>query len=336
MADYTSNTDLPAAARWLAEGQTIVILTHSKPDGDAWGSVVSLATVLDDEDRTVIAAFAPPVTSSLTELPGHELTITLDNGDLLPPEPDRVVLVDTGAWSQVQPFADYLKAHLDRTLIIDHHKTGDIPAAMRYIDSTAAATCEILADLFKLPPLTPAPSSLLPLYVGLATDTGFFRFSNTSPRTLRLAADLMERGVDTAALYEILELCERKEKLALTTCALDSLQWVAGDRAAVMTLRLDDFARTGALEEETERLVNIPLQVASTRASVLVCEKKSDTGVICRVSARSKATGETIDVAQLMSTFGGGGHARAAGARIDGDASAVTPRVVAALEQALS
>lgn len=339
MPDYTSNIDLAGAADWLRGGASFVLLTHAKPDGDAWGSVVALASTLKNTGKTVTAAFTPPVPAALADLPGHELTVTLAGGASLP-SADRVVLVDSGAWSQCEPFADYLRANLERTLIIDHHKTGDVPAALRYIDPTAAATCEILAQLFQTLPPTPYP--LLPLFVGLATDTGFFRFSNTTPRTLRLAADLIEAGVDSAALYERLELCERREKLALTTRAMQSIRWVADGRAAVMTLTLDDFAQTGALEEETERLVNIPLQVRSVCATVLICEKRTPPGIgtgkgiVCRVSARSKATGSTIDVAQLMAAFGGGGHARAAGARVPGDAAAVTPRVVAALDHALA
>ncbi|MCC6683376.1 MAG: DHH family phosphoesterase [Phycisphaeraceae bacterium] len=384
MSDYASNIDLPAAAAWLLAGERFTLLTHAKPDGDAWGSVVALAAALNSLGKQVTAAFAPPVPAALAELPGHELTITLEtasetsplergqgeggcsevcfdqcardnsaltptlsqgerglrnshlgNRNKLPEAVDRVVLLDTGAWSQCEPFAGYLKANLKRTLIIDHHRSGDIEAPHRYIEPEAAATCEILADL--LPHLTrnPIPDTRNPIFVGISTDTGFFRFSNTSPRTLRLAADLIEQGVDSAAMYEQLELCERREKLELTRRALDSLHWVAGGCAALMTLRLSDFEQSGALEEESERLVNIPLQVAAARVSALLCEKRNEQGVICRLSLRSKSTGRTVDVSQLAGQFGGGGHMRASGARIDAPLDAALPQVIAALDRAL-
>ncbi len=337
LTDYASNLDLPKAAAWLLKGESFTLLTHAKPDGDAWGSVVAMAAALRSLGKQVTAAFAPPVPAALAELPGHEGTITLDERTDLPGAGvDRVVLLDTGAWSQCEPFAGYLKANLQRTLIIDHHRSGDIEAKHRYVEPEAAATCEILDELLKQFKIRNSRFEIRnSLFVGIATDTGFFRFSNTSPRTLRLAADLIEQGVDSAAMYEQLELCERREKLELTRRALDSLHWVAGGCAAVMTLRLSDFEQSGALEEESERLVNIPLQVAATRVSALLCEKRNEQGVICRLSLRSKSTGRTVDVAQLAGQFGGGGHMRASGARIDAAIDAALPQVIAALDRAL-
>lgn len=348
MTDYTSNLSLAAAADLIRDttGRT-VIFTHAKPDGDAFGSVVALLVALRAMGKTADAWFAPPVTEALTTIRGHGL-VNVYGDDTDFGEADRVIIVDTGAWSQVGPVRAFVEPRLDRTLIIDHHLSGDIPAPHRYIDGEAAACCEIIAELVRL--LIPDVSVVEPrmlhtmcdaLFVGIASDTGWFRFSNTRPETHRLAGELIAHGVDHAELYRRLEQTERPEKLALLTRALDSLKLLANGRAAIMVLRRGDFDETGAFEEETERLIDIPQQVATIQAIVLMSEKRitGDDGwpkTITRMSFRSKPQmpggPEPVNVAELAERFHGGGHARAAGATVDAPIDKVLPKVAAALE----
>jgi phosphoesterase RecJ-like protein len=171
------------------------------------------------------------------------------------------------------------------------------------------------------------------LFVGIASDTGWFRFSNTRPQTHRLAARLLEFGIDHADLHMRLEQAERPEKLGLMTRALDSLQLVAGGKAAVMTLRQRDFAETGARYEETERLVDLPQVVQSVHVVALITETAEGT---IRVSFRSKPDDEPIDVNELARQFGGGGHARAAAAKTALKLPEGRDRVVKAIEKAFA
>lgn len=343
MTDYQSTLDLDATAALLENTPgTIVILTHAKPDGDAFGSVAALAAALTAMGRDISAWLVPPVPMMFQGLAGMKLAHVYSEASTLP-DAALYVIVDTGAWGQIGPMRKVVEPHLDRTLIIDHHLNGDIPAAHRHIDGQAAASAEIVAQLIErlLGGLTCADETLTrtlceSLFIGIASDTGWFRFSNTRPRTHELAAALLRQGVDHAALYQRLEQGERPQKLALLIRALDSLKMLANGKAAVMVLRSHDFTQTGALEEETERLIDTPQQVGTIQVIVLASEKQvaSDNGqpkAVTRLSFRSKPGDDAMNVAELAAQFGGGGHARAAGATVE----APVEQVVAKVEQLL-
>jgi phosphoesterase RecJ-like protein len=351
LPDYTQSTlGLDQAARTLAETDgPILLVTHAKPDGDAFGSLVALTAALQNLGKTARGVFVPPVPEALQQLPGAGLADVWDEGYAPPFAPSRIVIVDTGAWSQVGPLRPFIEPRLDRTLILDHHLSGDLPAAQRYVEGEAAAACEIVAELIEhlltakdspagrrdtdvaaYQPLPPVIRDAL--FVGIASDTGWFRFSNVRPQTHELAARLIRQGTDHASLYQRLEQTERPEKLALLTRALQSLEFHARGRAAVMTLRECDFAETGALPEETERLIDTPQMVGGIEVFVVVTEARTDDGrPQTRLSFRSKhaADDSAINVAELAAHFGGGGHARAAGAKVDRSADDVRAELAA-------
>ena len=349
MADYCSNLDAAGTAELLAGARRVIVTTHAKPDGDAFGAVVALAATLRRRGTEVSAFFAGPIPANFGQLAGYELTRPYDP-DADWPVADLVVVVDTGAWSQLEPMRVRLEPQLDRVLIVDHHVSGDVSAAWRYIDPTAAATCEMLGTVLKQLGGEPVQDGFEPivaeaLFVGLASDTGWFRFSNTRPATLDLSARLLEAGVDHAGLYGKLEQSERVQKLKLMVRALDGLRLIANDRAAVMVLRADDFAETGALLEETERFVDIPQVVKTVQVVALVTQpppqaRGSTTGgdgaAAIRLSFRSKPGTNAVDVAALAQQFGGGGHQRAAGAKVIGPLDEVIARVSAALTDVLT
>lgn len=323
---YESNITLQVAAQKMRVAKSIVVTTHAKPDGDAFGSVIALCEVLKRQGTDVTALFMPPIPPGLMSLTG-ELQITLfREGDKLP-DAELYVVVDTGAWSQVSPIREQLAPHLDKTLVIDHHISGDIEAAHRYINSKAAACCEIIAQFVDELIAHVFEDSVVAnaLYVGIATDTGWFRFSNTRPQTHELAAKLIAAGVDHADLYARSEQTERPEKLKLMIRALSSLELLNGNKAAVMVLRKNDFTETGAFPEETERFVDIPQMVATVQVVVLICEPLDDSPI--RISFRSKPGPSAINVADLAANFNGGGHARAAGAKCKGTLDEVVAKV---------
>ena len=345
------------AERLRAVDGPVVVLTHAKPDGDAFGSVLALTATLRQIGRDATGVLVPPVPACLAALPGGDtLTVYHDGLDL--PDAALVVLVDTGAWSQVGPLRGYVEPRLGRTVIIDHHLSGNVNAAQRYVVGEAAANCELIAELVELllmddgasggasgggrrtgdtagfTPLDPVVRDAL--FVGIASDTGWFRFSNTRPETHELAAKLIRQGTDHAMLYQQLEQADRPEKLALLTRALDGLEYLADGKAAVMALTLDDFAEIGARPDETERIIDTPQVVGDTQVFVLLTESapQKDGGTPgTRMSFRSRHTGDdtAVDVAALAQRFGGGGHARAAGAKSDKPLAEVKAELAAAL-----
>ena len=343
MNDYTANITLDRAADLLRDTDgPITVLTHAKPDGDAAGSLVALVTALNAIGKQATGLLVPPILASLDFLAHSHAISNAGTGHDIPADTARLVIVDTGAYSQLHPLADRVRGLLDRTLILDHHLSGDVPAIDRYIDPTAAAAAEIIAAvidrLTKGKTLGTQVRQTIndALFTGIASDTGWFRFSNVTPNTHRLAAELIAAGVNHADLYARLEQAERPEKLKLLIRAVDSPELLADDRAAVMTLRASDFDETGARAEETERLIDIPQQVGSVQVIALVSEIHTDHGPQTRVSFRSKPIDNAVNVADLAGQFGGGGHARAAGAKIDQPLDAVRPRIVEALTHAVS
>ena len=346
---HTSNLDLSAAADLIRKaGGTIFITTHAKPDGDAFGSVVALASALNQLGKETFACFAPPVAASLLDLNGNHLTHTLD-ADTVIPKCALYLVLDTGAWAQVDPLRAVIEPNLERTLIIDHHLSGDIEAANKYVDARAGACAEIIAELLDLLGDGSGDASIewdatiaQALFVGIGSDTGWFRFSNTRPETHRLAARLLELGVDHADLYARLHQTERPAKLALLTRALDSLALLGDGKAAVMHLTRRDFEETGALEEETERLIDVPQQVHSIQVVALVTESTLETPEgtqpLARISFRSKPTSGggsgAVNVADLAGELGGGGHARAAGAKLVAPIDEAVSRVTRLIEAA--
>lgn len=346
MPDQQSNTTLAAAADLLLKADgTIFITTHAKPDGDAFGSVVALTAALQMLGKKTFACFAPPVAAPIQELNGNDLTQVL-RGDTEVPDCALYVVLDTGAWSQVDPMRKILEPNLAKMLVIDHHLSGDIDAANKYVDAEAAACAEIVAELLDLLGKENAlkwnETISQALFVGIGSDTGWFRFSNTRPQTHRLAARLLEMGVDHADLYARLHQTERPAKLALLTRALDSLTLLAGGRAAVMHLTRQDFEMTGALQEETERLIDVPQQVASIQVVALITESTVETEdgpkPLARISFRSKPRSaggpDAVNVADLAGELGGGGHARAAGAKLQAPIDEAVRRVTQAVQAA--
>lgn len=336
MNEYSGNIELDQAAALIRETTgPIVVLTHAKPDGDAFGSTVALLEGLKLLGREAFGYFVAPMPATLADMAGAE-EVTVVGPDETPmfPEASLYIVLDTGAWSQLGAPGKIVARQLERTLILDHHVSGDVAAAHRYVNGQRAATAEIVAELLALllADRGGLEASTAPmrdgLFVGIASDTGWFRFSSTRPETHQLAARLMRQGVDHAELYRQLEQKERAEKVMLLGRALNSLQLLCDGRAAVMVLRAKDFEETGALQEETERLIDQPQQIASVQVVVMLSEKPVENGgTVTRMSFRSKPGGSAINVSELAGRFGGGGHARAAGAQVDEPVDTVLPRL---------
>ena len=343
-----ADSDLDAgsfAARLAAATGPVLVVTHAKPDGDALGSVLALVTALRRRARGDAAAahglLVPPVPAALAARPGADTLAVWDDAagaaglPLAPADAALIVVVDTGAWSQVGPLRGFLEPQRDRTLVLDHHLTGDIPAAGRWVDPAAAAACEMVAAVIdRLDPVATGPRSDLrsdlradpvigeALFTGLASDTGWFRYSNVRPATFELAARLLRGGVDHAALYQALERSDRPEKLALHARGLASVTYFAGGRAAAMRLGPSDFAVTGARIEETEGLIDLPQRVGTVVVTALLTYPPAagdDDALTGRLSLRSRHAADprdTVNVSEMAAGFGGGGHARAAGATL--------------------
>ena len=320
----------------LSTRRRVLVTTHVRPDGDALGT--SVALVLGLRKRGVAAEFL-----TLSRLPRKYAFVVRDNDvahhDAEQGWPaaladlsrfDALVVCDTGTWSQLPGLRDRVSGWDVPKLVLDHHLTQEEWATAKLVVTEAAAAAEVVAELLDRWDVPLDPAMAAALFLGIASDTGWFQFANTRPYTLRLAARLIEAGVDTDRMYQLLYQNERAERVALQTRAQQSLELLAGGRLAVMRVSKRDFDETRADVPDTENLINIPLQIRTVQASVLLTEPKE--GGPVRVSLRSKGQ---VDVARFAERFGGGGHARASGLKIDGTLERAHDAVVSAMIEAL-
>ena len=320
----------------LVTRKRILITTHVRPDGDALGSTAALSMGL--RKRGIASEVL-----LLSHLPSKYAFIYQDNAiqyqDVEKGWPeafsldrfDALLVADTGTWSQLPGLEEHLKTLKGTKLVLDHHLTQESWADLKLVDTRAAAAAEIVAELLARWDIELDKAIATALYLGIAADTGWFQHSNTRPETMRLAARLMEAGVDTDAMYQHLYQNERAERLALQTRAMQSLELLSGNRLAVMRLNKSDFAATRAGVPSTEGLINVPLQIATVQVSVMIIEAP-EPGPI-RVSLRSKGQ---VDCAKFAERFGGGGHARAAGLKLAPPLESVHQTVVAAMVDLMS
>lgn len=318
---------------WLEGCRRPLLVSHRRPDGDALGALAALTQVLRSLDRDPRPALFEPFP------PRYALLADMTNwhpwdedGPRLTAECDALVILDTCALSQLEPLAAYLP-HAPRTLVLDHHATRD-PLARRpgdlcVCDESAGAVCLLIGEWMKAVGLPFRPPVATALLTGLATDCGWFRFSNTDARMLQMAAELVAAGAPANTIYRAVYEQDPPAKLRLIARMLAALELHAGGRLAVLALRSADYEATGADRALTEDLVNEAGRLAGLEATILFTEEPD--GQV-RVNFRSKST---LDVAALARRFGGGGHVRAAGARPPGTWDEVVGQVVAEAVAAL-
>ncbi len=349
--DWASTTDLAGLARWLAPARTVLCITHIKPDGDAVGSTVAAVRALNIAAGGSASGFggvatrasvcyAAPIPHWLRAV-AHDVDFTVvEPGSALPdlPEPDAILVLDTGSWNQIEPFAPYLRERKSRVAVIDHHLRGDADVSdRRVIDASWASatmpTAELCRRLLGLASCADLPREVAePLYLGLATDTGWFRHSNVTPEALRLAADLLATGFEHTRLLELTEQHERPSRLALLERALASLEYHDEGRVATIVLRARDFKDTGASRGESGGFLDIIKSVETVRVAALLTESEPDAqGPLTKISMRSKPGAGFVDVNVVASRFKGGGHAMAAGARIHATIDEARRQLVEAL-----
>jgi phosphoesterase RecJ-like protein len=316
-------------AERLRGSASIAVSTHVNGDGDGWGSACALAHHFGDGcDVRLLAATPFPERYSFMLPEGVE-----------PLEPDAAgfealssaaiqVVVDASEPSRLGGFAAHFER--ERTVVIDHHAiaAGEIEASLSLIDPSAAATAELLFDVLLQTGDPVGPLTARALYVGLVTDTGSFRYSNSTPQAHRTAAALIEAGADPEALYRPLFASLRPAELSTLQAALEGMQHDEEYGITWAVLDLDVSRRLGPLEEYEGVLEHLR-NLSGTNVAILIRELED--GAV-KVSLRSVGA---ADVATVARSFGGGGHERAAGAVLSENVGEATALVLAACRSAV-
>lgn len=304
------------AARLLLGWDELLLLTHVRPDGDTVGSAAALCQALRDRGKTAYL------------LPNPELTATYAPyaAPYAAPEgfvPRHVVSVDIAALSLLPENARPYQDRID--LAIDHHPSQEFFARETCLEAESAACGEIVYNIItRLTPVT--PDIALPLYVAVSTDTGCFVYSNTTARTHRIAAVLMDCGIDAAPVNKALFRTKSRTRLAMEAWMAEWAEYYDHDRVVVMQIPLSLCLDYKATEADVEELSSLAALVEGTDCGVTLRELKDGR---VKISLR---TGPRVNATEVCALLGGGGHAAAAGATLHGTLSEVKQAVLQAID----
>lgn len=298
----------------------ILILSHRSPDGDAVGSMFALYHILKDMGKNV---------RCISDEISRPLNFVYDSDAFADFKEDYVVTVDL---ADTKLLMDELKEkYADKVfLCIDHHQTNVAYAENILLDSSAAAACEVIFDMMKKTGKKISLKTAEALYLGISTDTGCFRYANTTARTLAAASEIVGMGVDNGEINRRVFETKSKEYAAFEIMAMNSLKTYFNGRCALLVLTKEMFERTKVKESDTHPINALPRQIEGVLIGIVI--KERDDGVY-KISMRSN---EPVSAAEICTQMGGGGHRLAAGCELSGSLDEVVDTVLKITEKALA
>jgi phosphoesterase RecJ-like protein len=302
-------SDFQPVVDFLGRHDRFIITTHETPDGDAIGSECAMARALVQLGRTVLVLNADPTPRKFRFVDPDNVVQVLEDGRQLPRDLEAwaLLMLDVNDAQNIGQVAALVLPRVSEHFIIDHHENeGDILAG-NFVQKSASSTAEILHPLFSALGVTIDYPIALALYTAIVYDTGSFIYPKTTALTFGIARDLVERGVEPNVVYANVYESNSIPALVLHSRVLATLELELGDRVAVLVMRREMIAESGAIYEDADQFINIPLKSEDIRVSVFF--KENPEGLM-RCSMRSKGA---IDVAEIAGRFGGGGHRTAAG-----------------------
>ncbi|WP_411675789.1 DHH family phosphoesterase [Caproicibacter sp.] len=290
-----------AAAR-LQKAERVLILSHQFPDGDTLGCASALCRGLRRMGKRAAIRcsdeIGPKYEFLFRGLPDDEF------------EPDLVAAVDIADEKLLgEPLESEWGGKID--LCVDHHPSNTLYAAETCLNPKAAATCEIIFDLLRELKVEITPDIAAPLYTGITTDTGCFKYINVTPRTYRIAADLVETGIDAPTINREMFDTKSRARLDMERRVLDSIGYDCGGRVAVIVISRQMVRESGAREDDLDGLATIPRGIEGVIVGVTLREKEDGAW---KVSLRAH---DPANASEICEKFGGGGHKGAAGCTLN-------------------
>lgn len=315
----------------LLDAKRVALSTHINADGDGCGSESALAQLLAARGAAVKIVNPTPWPAGFAFLLREGVREESARGAAALKGIDALVVLDISDVRRLGNLADTVRALAVPRLVIDHHVPSDEPPGETIVSDTGAcATGELVFDVAQVLGLEITPAVAEAIYVAILTDTGSFRFGNTSPRCLAIAADLLARGVDPELMYQRVYANGTEARVRILADALATLGVDASAGLAWLTLDAGAIDRHGGTSEDLDGAVEHARSIAGTRMALFF--RDLGHGKV-KVSFRSIAG---TDVNAFARQFGGGGHARASGAMITGSLEGVRDRVVAAAREFLA
>lgn len=292
----------------LSEAKRVIVASHISPDGDAIGSALAMSHALNQLKVPHDVRFRDEPPDNLRFLPGTDRIANATDGGPW----DVAVVLDLEALDRLGTIQPLMES-APFMVVIDHHLPIVAPGDLRVVDVTYPATCSILTELLQNSELEVTPEMALCLATGILTDTGNFRYPNTTAKSIHQVAWLVERGADISYMSD--EVYNQRPLAAarIGGFAQEKMTVVGEGRLAYCTLPFSKFEEYGAVEDDTEGVVNELLSVKGVEVAFLLREARP--GKV-RGSVRSR---RDLDVAAIVRQFGGGGHKNAAGVSFTGD-----------------
>ncbi|HEX4527415.1 MAG TPA: bifunctional oligoribonuclease/PAP phosphatase NrnA [Gaiellaceae bacterium] len=309
MSQTKTTTDARAAvADAIRSHDRFVVAAHENPDGDAVGSMLAMSLALEALGKDVVMYL-----SGTAPTPGEYSFLDLSQLHReLPADLAERVLIALDCANERRIGPESTPVERARLVVnIDHHHDNSFFGAINLIVADASSTAEIVRDVLGDLDVPLTPEIAAALYVGLVTDTGRFQYTNTTPKSLRLAAELVEAGADVHGIFRHVYETVQFAKLKLLARALERAQLFEGGRLVVSYLLKDDFGAVGAEEPYSEGIIDYLRAVEGSEMVALIREPPRSDGPARRISLRSSH--DEVDVSAIARASGGGGHRQAAG-----------------------
>ncbi|REE94464.1 phosphoesterase RecJ-like protein [Paenibacillus taihuensis] len=318
---------LQGALEFIRGGNRFLVVSHVQPDGDAISSTIVVGWLLEQLGKQAVLMNEGKVPVRLQFM---DRSASIINYSTMQPTEkfDRIIAIDCADFRRIG-LVSSLFTEDAQLLNIDHHPTNDAFGAANLIRVDAAATVEILYDLIEYGAVPLDKEVATAIYTGLLTDTGGFRYSNTTPRVMHIASRMLEQGAPAHFIANLLLEMMTKAQLLILQRGLSRLLFSEDNKIASLYVTHADMAETGAVGDDLEGLVNYALNVEGVEVGILL--KETENGEV-KVSMRSAGK---VDVSAIAQSFGGGGHVRAAGCRVVHGIPETATLVVNAVREAL-
>lgn len=309
----------------LREANSVLSIAHPFSDGDALGSQLAMHHYCKNQGKRSVCLNFDPLPETLDWMNGvSELVSSLNDTDNF----DVIFLMETTDISRMGDRVSFFKRAGTR-VHLDHHLEVRGLGDFNYLDPHASSTCEILYDLLKSENANLPMEVMEPLYIGIMTDTGNFRYSNTTLRAHQIAGEMIQAGLNAARLYKHVYECHPFQRMLIHGLAMSRTMLTGKNKLLYTWLTQDDFRKTGATQVDADGAINHLCVVNGTEVALLFREQEEGN---IKVSFRSNGK---VDVQVISKRFGGGGHRQAAGAKVAGTLEQVIKTVVSAVEPLL-
>lgn len=306
----------------INKANTIAILTHESPDGDAMGSSLAMYNALKDMGKNP-DVIIPEYSKIFEFLPGTENIIKEPRQE----EYDLVIALDCGDIKRLNGFTNVFE-DAKSTISIDHHSMNPMFADINYVNPVAPACCQILVIVLEYLKVQITKDIGTCLLTGIITDTGGFKYSGVSAETFEFAAWLLTSGVNVSEIYKKVLQIKTRANYELTRIAMNRMEFLEDNKIAFTYITLEEQARFGNEEGSHEGIVEVGRDIEGVEVSIFLRENEDG----YKVSLRSN---EYVNVSDVCFMFGGGGHLRAAGCKIQGTPEQIKNKLVNEIKKEL-